>query len=70
MAEAKRQIIENVPRLHSYADRQRLAAMVARSGQSFTYVQDMVVVRANGPQLISDKLISDKLKTDEMFVVG
>ena len=65
MAEAKRQIIANVPRLHAYVDRQRLAAMVARSGQSFTYVQDMVVVRANGPQLISDKF-----KTDDMFVIG
>ncbi len=117
----QRQVIANVARLHEYMDRHRLAVVVARSGQNFTYlsglaypgtlarhldlpdsvrgvllvwprhgepvivlnpiaeegmvlalephrgfwhIQDMVVVRAHGPQLISDKFA-----TTEMFVI-
>lgn len=38
MSKPKRPIIANVPRLHAYMDRHRLAAVVARSGQNFTYL--------------------------------
>lgn len=38
MAESKRRVIANVDRLHEFMDRHRLAAIVARSGQNFTYL--------------------------------
>src|SRR5205085_2991220 len=38
MPESKREIIANVARLHQHMDRHRLAAVVARSGQNFTYL--------------------------------
>lgn len=38
MAETKRPILANVPRLEEFMDRHRLAAVVARSGQNFTYL--------------------------------
>jgi len=34
-------IIANVPRLHEHMDRHRLAAVVARSGQNFTYLSGL-----------------------------
>jgi len=33
--------IANVDRLHAYMDRNNLAAVVARSGQNFTYLSDL-----------------------------
>ncbi len=41
MPESKREIIANVPRLHQYMDRHRLAAVVVRSGQNFTYLSGL-----------------------------
>jgi hypothetical protein len=41
MPESKRAIIANVPRLHQYMDRHRLSAVVARSGQIFTYLSGL-----------------------------
>jgi Xaa-Pro aminopeptidase len=41
MPESRRQIIANVPRLHQYMDRHRLAAVVARSGMNFTYLSGL-----------------------------
>jgi Xaa-Pro aminopeptidase len=41
MSETKRQIITNVTRLHEHMDRHRLAAVVARSGQNFTYLSGL-----------------------------
>jgi Xaa-Pro aminopeptidase len=41
MSETKRQIIANVTRLHEHMDRHRLAAVVARSGQNFTYLSGL-----------------------------
>jgi Xaa-Pro aminopeptidase len=41
MSEPNRPIIANVPRLHAYMDRQRLGAVVARSGQNFTYLSGL-----------------------------
>ena len=41
MPESKRAIIANVPRLHQYMDRHRLSAVVARSGQNFTYISGL-----------------------------
>src|SRR2546426_1006740 len=38
MPQPKREIIANVSRLHEHMDRHRLAAVVARSGQNFTYL--------------------------------
>ena len=38
MPDAARPIIANVPRLEEYMERHRLAAVVARSGQNFTYL--------------------------------
>ena len=91
MPNADDRIIANVERLHAHMDRHRLAAVVARSGQNFTYlagaahweevleegmvlalephrdywhIQDMVVVRAGGPELISDRF-----STNHPFVV-
>ena len=41
MPQSKREIIANVSRLHAYMDRHRLAAVVARSGQNFTYLSGL-----------------------------
>jgi Xaa-Pro aminopeptidase len=41
MTPCKREIIANVPRLRQYMDRDRLAAVVARSGQNFTYLSGL-----------------------------
>src|SRR5262247_4374400 len=41
MADAKPEIIANIPRLHEHMDRHRLAAVVARSGQNFTYLSGL-----------------------------
>jgi Xaa-Pro aminopeptidase len=41
MAESKPEIIANIPRLHQHMDRHRLAAVVARSGQNFTYLSGL-----------------------------
>ncbi len=41
MSESKREIIANVPRLHQHMDRHRLAAVVVRSGQNFTYLSGL-----------------------------
>src|SRR4030095_15333482 len=41
MPQSKREIIANVGRLHAYMDRHRLAAVVARSGQNFTYLSGL-----------------------------
>ena len=38
MLDADSRIIANIERLHAHMDRQRLAAVVARSGQNFTYL--------------------------------
>jgi len=38
MADTSRPIIANVERLNGFMDRHRLAAVVARSGQNFTYL--------------------------------
>src|SRR5689334_8991382 len=37
----QRQVIANVARLHEYMDRHRLAVVVARSGQNFTYLSGL-----------------------------
>src|SRR5437588_4254057 len=41
MPESKREVIANVARLHQHMDRHRLAAVVARSGQNFTYLSGL-----------------------------
>jgi Xaa-Pro aminopeptidase len=41
MSEAQRQVVANVTRLHEHMDRHRLAAVVARSGQNFTYLSGL-----------------------------
>jgi Xaa-Pro aminopeptidase len=41
MPEATREIVANVARLEEYLDRHRLAAVVARSGQNFTYLSGL-----------------------------
>lgn len=41
MSEAQRQVVANVSRLHEHMDRHRLAAVVARSGQNFTYLSGL-----------------------------
>jgi Xaa-Pro aminopeptidase len=41
MSKPKRQVVANVSRLHAYMDRERLAAVVARSGQNFTYLSGL-----------------------------
>src|SRR5438874_11795934 len=41
MPEPKREVIANVARLHQHMDRHRLAAVVARSGQNFTYLSGL-----------------------------
>src|SRR5919109_3338985 len=38
---ADRAVVANVPRLHDYMDRNRLAAVVALSGQNFTYLSGL-----------------------------
>jgi len=39
--ESKREVIANVARLHQHMDLHRLAAVVARSGQNFTYLSGL-----------------------------
>jgi Xaa-Pro aminopeptidase len=41
MPQPKSAVIANVPRLHQYMDRHRLAAVVARSGMNFTYLSGL-----------------------------
>jgi Xaa-Pro aminopeptidase len=41
MPESKREVIANVARLNQLMDRQRLAAVVARSGMNFTYLSGL-----------------------------
>lgn len=41
MSDTGRQVIANVARLHEHMDRHRLAAVVARSGQNFTYLSGL-----------------------------
>lgn len=41
MPDTGRPIIANVDRLHAFMDRHRLAAVVARSGQNFTYLSGL-----------------------------
>src|SRR3989475_10416461 len=41
MPESKRDIIANVARLRQHMDRHRLAAVVVRSGQNFTYLSGL-----------------------------
>jgi Xaa-Pro aminopeptidase len=41
MPESKHEVIANVARLNQYMDRHRLAAVVARSGQNFTYLSGL-----------------------------
>lgn len=41
MPDMGRQVIANVARLHEHMDRHRLAAVVARSGQNFTYLSGL-----------------------------
>jgi hypothetical protein len=40
--------IANVDRLHAYMDRNNLAAVVARSGQNFTYLSPVVCGHKEG----------------------
>src|SRR2546429_7292448 len=41
MSKSKRDIVANVARLREHMDRHRLAAVVARSGQNFTYLSGL-----------------------------
>lgn len=41
MPEGHRSIIANIPRLNEFMDKHRLAAVVARSGQNFTYLSGL-----------------------------
>src|SRR5438034_6679798 len=41
MPKSKRDIVANVARLREHMDRHRLAAVVARSGQNFTYLSGL-----------------------------
>jgi Xaa-Pro aminopeptidase len=41
MPETDRRVIANIPRLHEFMDRHQVAAVVARSGQNFTYLSGL-----------------------------
>ena len=41
MSKSKRDLVANVARLREHMDRHRLAAVVARSGQNFTYLSGL-----------------------------